>query len=145
MRLEGTLRAFDPGVRRELHEHVKRVAVAAAASAGAEATVEIELGAAVTGNDPALVARMGATLHRVGGAQVELNTTPTTTAEDFSAFQERVPGMFVFLGVTPPEKDARTAEPGDDDGGRDGREGRDGSEGWGEGKVGGLGAHGVAP
>jgi amidohydrolase len=111
VRLEGTLRAFDPEVRRELHEHVRRVAVAAAAAAGAEATVEIELGAAVTVNDPALVARMGETLRRVGGARVELDARPTTTAEDFSAFQEVVPGMFVFLGVTPPERDPQTAAP----------------------------------
>jgi amidohydrolase len=111
VKLEGTLRTFDPDVRRELHEHVRRVATQTAAAAGAQATVEIELGAAVTVNDPALVARMGASLQRVGGAQVDLNTRVTTTAEDFSAFQERVPGMFVFLGVTPPDRDPATAAP----------------------------------
>ncbi len=31
-----------------------------------------------------------------------------TGAEDFSYFQERVPGLFVFLGVTPADQDWRT-------------------------------------
>ena len=34
---------------------------------------------------------------------------PTTTSEDFSFFQQRVPGLFFFLGVTPPSQDWRTA------------------------------------
>ena len=29
----------------------------------------------------------------------------TGTAEDFSYFEQRVPGMFVFLGVTPRDRD----------------------------------------
>ncbi len=35
----------------------------------------------------------------------------TTTAEDFSLFQRKVPGMFFFLGVTPPGADPRTVAP----------------------------------
>jgi metal-dependent amidase/aminoacylase/carboxypeptidase family protein len=36
---------------------------------------------------------------------------PTTTAEDFALFQQKIPGVFVFLGVTPPSADPRTAAP----------------------------------
>jgi metal-dependent amidase/aminoacylase/carboxypeptidase family protein len=44
-------------------------------------------------------------LHRVAGADnVQLGPL-TGTAEDFSYFQQNVPGLFVFLGVTPRDQD----------------------------------------
>ncbi len=109
--LEGTLRTFDPALRLELHEIVRRTATSIAAAAGAEATVAIELGNGVTTNDPALVQRMEPSLRRVAGAALELNAGVTTTAEDFSVYQERVPGLFFFLGVTPKGVDPKSAAP----------------------------------
>jgi amidohydrolase len=99
--MEGTLRTFDPGIRAELQARVKRTAELIAQSAGATAEVSIEVGYPVTYNDAALTERMTATLRRVPGGSVAA-ATPTTTAEDFSRYQEKVPGMFFFLGVTPP-------------------------------------------
>jgi metal-dependent amidase/aminoacylase/carboxypeptidase family protein len=32
-------------------------------------------------------------------------------AEDFSFYQQKVPGFFLFLGCTPPDRDHRTAAP----------------------------------
>jgi amidohydrolase len=32
----------------------------------------------------------------------------TTTSEDFSAFQQRIPGVFFFLGVTPEGQDMQS-------------------------------------
>jgi amidohydrolase len=37
--------------------------------------------------------------------------TPLTPSEDFSAYAERIPGMFFFLGVVPPGTDPLTAPP----------------------------------
>ncbi len=49
------------------------------------------------------------TLERVAGAG-NLRVGPLVgTAEDFSYFQQRVPGLFFFLGVTPGDRDPGTA------------------------------------
>jgi metal-dependent amidase/aminoacylase/carboxypeptidase family protein len=64
----------------------------------------------VTVNDPALTSAMLPTLQRVGGERLQ-HLDKITGAEDFSFFQQQVPGLFVFLGVTPPGVDARQAAP----------------------------------
>jgi metal-dependent amidase/aminoacylase/carboxypeptidase family protein len=55
----------------------------------------------VTVNDPALTERMAATLKRVGGADKVQIAKQTTTAEDFALYEQKVPGLFFFLGITP--------------------------------------------
>jgi amidohydrolase len=103
--LVGTVRAFDEKVRASIHERIRSIATHLAESAGATATVEFGLGYPVTRNDPALTARMAPTLRRVAGA-ANVQVGPLTgTAEDFSYFQQQVPGMFFFLGVTPRDQD----------------------------------------
>ncbi|HEX5831320.1 MAG TPA: amidohydrolase, partial [Gemmatimonadaceae bacterium] len=106
--LEGTIRAFDPAMQKDIHQRVTRTAEHIAQSAGATARVSIRIGNPVTYNDPALVARMVPTLERVAGTERTSLATPTTTAEDFALYQQKIPGMFVFLGVTPPESDMAT-------------------------------------
>jgi metal-dependent amidase/aminoacylase/carboxypeptidase family protein len=53
-------------------------------------------------NDPALTMRMLGSLRRVAGEAHVIETTPMTTGEDFSAYQEKIPGLFVLLGVRTP-------------------------------------------
>jgi amidohydrolase len=108
--MAGTIRTFDPTMRQQLHERVRRTAEGIAQSAGATAEVQITLGNGVTYNDPALAERMRPTVQRVAGKKL-LSGQPTTTSEDFSAFQARVPGVFVFLGVTPEGQDLKSAAP----------------------------------
>ena len=107
----GTIRAFDPAMRRDIHARVRRTAEGIAQSAGATALVTIDSGAPVTYNDPALTERMTPTLRRVAGAGEVGTSEPKTTAEDFSRYQEKIPGLFFFLGITPPGTDPRTAAP----------------------------------
>jgi len=102
--LEGTIRTFDPEMREGILAAVRRTAVSIAESAGAEATVELESYAPVTFNDPELEALMAPTLRRVGGDRIDPAPRVTTTAEDFAFYQEQVPGLFVFLGVTPEDQ-----------------------------------------
>ena len=103
--LEGTVRAFDEGVRKSIHDRIRSIATNLAESAGAAATVEFGLGYPVTRNDPALTERMVPTLRRVAGHDNVRVGPLTGTAEDFSYFQQKVPGMFFFLGVTPRDQD----------------------------------------
>jgi amidohydrolase len=103
--LEGTVRTFDEGVRKSIHDRIRSIASNISESAGATATVEFGLGYPVTRNDPALTERMVPTLRRVAGADNVKLGPLTGTAEDFSYFQQQVPGVFVFLGVTPRDQD----------------------------------------
>jgi amidohydrolase len=103
--LEGTVRAFDESVRKAIHDRIRSIASNLAESAGATATVEFGLGYPVTRNDPALTERMVPTLRRVAGNDNVRVGPLTGTAEDFSYFQQQVPGMFFFLGVTPRDQD----------------------------------------
>jgi amidohydrolase len=99
--MSGTIRSFDEGVRASLHERLTRTAESIAAASGASATVRIQKMTPVTYNDPPLTNRMIPTLERVLGKDHVKLGTPTTTAEDFSFFQQAAPGMFFFIGVTP--------------------------------------------
>ncbi|HUQ88536.1 MAG TPA: amidohydrolase [Vicinamibacterales bacterium] len=107
--LEGTIRAFDESVRKDIQRRVASIATNIAESAGATATVTYSLGYPVTRNDDKLTERMLPTLRRAAGAEnVQLGPL-TGTAEDFSFFQQKVPGMFFFLGVTPKDQDPAKA------------------------------------
>ncbi len=103
--LEGTVRTFDENVRKDIHRRMRDIATLYAQAAGATATLEVGLGYPVTSNDPALTERMLPTLERVAGAENVRVGPLTGTAEDFSYFQQKVPGLFFFLGVTPTDQD----------------------------------------
>ena len=77
---------------------MKEMVPAIAKAYGAEATIEIGTGAAITYNDEALVAQMLPTLQRVAGKEHVHLVDAITGAEDFSFFQEKVPGFYFFLG-----------------------------------------------
>jgi amidohydrolase len=109
--LLGTIRALDPELRLELHRRVRLTAEAIAQSAGARAEVEIVPGYPITYNDPDLTASIRPTLERVAGAQQVIRPLPATGAEDFSFYQERVPGVYFWLGVRPANVSAEQAAP----------------------------------
>ena len=107
-RLVGTIRTFDDGMRADIFARVRRIAEGVAAAHGATVRVEIEKGYPVTVNDPALARKMLPTLERVAPGQVR-ELPKVTGAEDFSFFANRVPGLFVMVGVTPPDQMATAA------------------------------------
>ncbi|MGL6223711.1 MAG: amidohydrolase [Steroidobacteraceae bacterium] len=106
----GTFRTFDPAVRTQIIDSIKRTAEGVAAAQGA--TVEFELGAdpnPVVVNDPALTARAIASLQRVAGRD-QVKVMPFVTgSEDYAYYGSVVPAFFYFVGVTPPGQDAATA------------------------------------
>lgn len=107
--LEGTIRNFDMDNRAQIFENLKTTAEHTAASSGAEAHVHIDEGYPVTINNPDLTAQMLPTIEQVAGAdKVKVNPL-VTGAEDFSFYALEVPGLFVFLGVTPEGQDPATA------------------------------------
>ncbi|MDP1569441.1 MAG: amidohydrolase [Vicinamibacterales bacterium] len=107
--MEGTVRAFNETVRADIHRRIRAIAGSTAEASGGSVEVSFGIGYPSTINDPALTERMVPTLRRVAGA-ADVSVGPLTgTAEDFSVFQQQVPGMFFFLGVTPRDRDAATA------------------------------------
>ena len=103
----GTIRTFDEVVRDDIHQRVKQTAEMIAASQGATAQVEIEKPYAVTINDEELTALMVPTLKKVAGDKNVFVVPKTTGAEDFSFYQQKIPGLFYFVGITPPNQDLR--------------------------------------
>ncbi len=108
--LVGTVRTFDPEMRRETLERIERIATQIAAAAGATATVEPddEPNKPVV-NDPALTARMLPTLKRTAPPDGLVVPPFSTVAEDFSFYSDEVPTLYVFVGSTAADRDAATA------------------------------------
>lgn len=108
--MEGTVRTFDEDMRKDIKERIRRTAESIAQSAGATATVEFGTGGSpVTYNDPALTDEMVPTLRRVAGdANVTLGEL-VTPSEDFSLYQQKIPGLFLFLGIVPKGRDPALA------------------------------------
>jgi len=52
----------------------------------------------ITYNDPALTAKMLPSLQKTAGAENVILAVPHTGGEDFSFFQQKVPGIFFNLG-----------------------------------------------
>lgn len=108
--MRGTIRTFSREDERRVNERIREIAVKTAEAAGAVATVEIPYAShyPVTYNDPALTEKMLPSLQRSAGRENVSLIPPRTGAEDFSFYQEKVPGLFYFLGGMPKGKDPIT-------------------------------------
>lgn len=102
--LEGSIRALDPAVRSALHGSVRRIAESVAAAHGAAAAVTIDRGT------PPVVNHVQATdwAHQaataaLGAGAVARMPRPSMGGEDFSYYQEKVPGCFVRFGTASAE------------------------------------------
>lgn len=104
--LEGTIRALDEEMRQLIFERLETIVQNTAASNGAEATLTIHKGYPITYNDPELTAMMAPTLEEVAGAGNAMIMNAITGAEDFSFFQEEVPGLYFFVGGKAPDREA---------------------------------------
>lgn len=99
----GTIRVMSKTDEAMVIERIKQVATKTAEAAGAVAEVKIPYSNhyPVTYNDPSLTAKMLTTLVATAGAAHVILKPPVTIAEDFSFYQEKVPGLFFFLGGMP--------------------------------------------
>jgi amidohydrolase len=103
----GTLRSFTLDDEKLLIERVKQIATKTAEAQGATAEVNIPYSNhyPVTFNDVKLTEKMLPSLQHTAGAENVLLRPPVTGAEDFSFYQEKVPGLFFFLGGMPKGQD----------------------------------------
>ena len=103
----GTVRNFTKEDETMFIERIKTIATKTAEANGATAEVKIPYSAhyPVTFNDIALTEKMLPSLQQTAGAANVKLKAPVTGAEDFSFFQEKVPGLFFFLGGMPKDQD----------------------------------------
>ncbi|MDP2058926.1 MAG: amidohydrolase [Flavobacteriaceae bacterium] len=97
----GTIRTLDYDMQKKINQRMNEMVPAIAAAFGATATIDIAKGTPITYNDPDLTAKMLPTLQKVAGADNVKLVKAITGAEDFSFYQEQIPGFFFFLGGTP--------------------------------------------
>src|SRR5437764_11094424 len=111
----GTIRSLDAKMRDDIHKRIARTAKDIAQAGGATADVTITEGYPITYNNPALTEKIVPTLRRVAGASNVSTVNPTLGAEDFSFYEEKVPGLFFWLWIRPtnqtPEEAASNHSP----------------------------------
>jgi amidohydrolase len=98
----GTIRTLDYEMQKQINRRMEEMVPAIARAFGGDATVEITTSTAITFNEPKLVEQMLPTIRRVAGEENVQTQNAITGAEDFSYFQEEVPGFFFFLGGMTP-------------------------------------------
>jgi len=99
----GTVRTLDPKMREMIIRRMTEMAGTIAKAYGGEAEVKFESFTSVTYNDPVLVKQMLPSIKKAAGNDKVHIMKATTGGEDFSYFQEKVPGFYFFLGGMAPD------------------------------------------
>lgn len=107
----GTVRTFNEEMRADIHDRIRNTVDLIARSGGATAQVSFDNAYPVTVNDVPLTARMVPTLERVAGKDKVFVGQKITGCEDFSYYQQKVPGFFYFIGITPHGVDRKQSAP----------------------------------
>jgi amidohydrolase len=98
--LEGTMRTLSENARTKAKAMIDQTLKGITAAYGASYELNIPASVnPVTYNDPKLVAATLPTFRRVLGEANVSAPKPQMGAEDFSLFQQKIPGIFYFLGV----------------------------------------------
>ncbi len=87
------------GEREKLHARLRRTINNIPDASGATATFVLQAYAPVTTNDPQLLREMMPTLSWAAGDENMIEHPLITGAEDFSRFEERIPGLYLMLGI----------------------------------------------
>ncbi len=98
----GTIRTLDYDMQKFINKRMEEMVPAIAKVYGGDATIDIQTSTAITYNDLDLTAKMAPTLEKVAGKDNVSIHKAITGAEDFSYFQEKVPGFYFFLGGMTP-------------------------------------------
>ena len=97
-KMVGTIRTLDEDMKQRIIKRMHEMVPQIAAAYGGSAEVSIQETAALTYNDPALTTKAVESLNKALGNENVVMMRAVTGAEDFSAFQEKVPGFYFFLG-----------------------------------------------
>jgi amidohydrolase len=98
IKMEGTVRTFTPEVRKRIEALFRQTVSGICSAYGAEYSLDYEEGTQVVYNDPKLVAASLPVLRRILGTTNLFEFPQRMGAEDFSYYEQVVPGFFMRLG-----------------------------------------------
>ena len=107
----GTIRTLDNGMKATVLKRLEEIVHNVAKSNNIESKITYLVSYPITFNDPYLYEEILPTLERVNGKKNVHLMKAITGAEDFSYFQEKVPGTYFFIGGQKPEVDLSTVAP----------------------------------
>ncbi|MCC6839997.1 MAG: amidohydrolase [Flavobacteriales bacterium] len=99
VRIAGTLRTFDEGLRAELHGWLPRRAAEICAQHGGSCELEVRRGYPVLVNDPPLTERIRGAAAEFLGAEHVVEMPRRMGSEDFAFYTRVMPGCFFRLGT----------------------------------------------
>lgn len=99
VKLSGTVRTHSPEVRRRVPELMRNILTGVTTAHDASFTLDWDSRSAMVYNQPALVDETLPTLKQILGEANVQPLPPFMVSEDFSYYQQVVPGFFYFLGV----------------------------------------------
>lgn len=102
--IEGTFRMFDEELRKEVHQHIKRIAESTASSYGTSCKVEIRKGYPVVENNKELTLTAKQLVIDLFGKEKICDLDYRMTSEDFGYFSQKYKSLFYRLGVGHKEK-----------------------------------------
>ena len=100
--LIGTVRTLDPEMKSLIIERMTEMTETIAKAYGGEATISFRNQTGITYNDHELVKEMLPSLKSAAGDGNVIQIKAETIGEDFSYFQEIVPGFYFYLGAMTP-------------------------------------------
>lgn len=102
--MKGTVRSFERDVREKIFRRIEQVVKGICDAAGAGCEIDAALGHPPVINNPAIAAVVAEAGRETLGADGVVENRPVMSGEDFSFYQEKVPGAFVFIGAGNPTK-----------------------------------------
>jgi amidohydrolase len=97
--MEGTVRTFDETLRNEMPRLIERILAGVTSAHGASYTFAYERGYRPVVNDERASELLRSSVVHALGDGFLTEAIPTMGGEDFSAYQQRVPGAFFFIGA----------------------------------------------
>lgn len=101
--INGTIRAFNSGVRNTLIEHIRKVAELIL-NLGGSYKLRFTGGFPVTVNDPAITGMIKEIVKEMLGEDSLLTMEPQMGSEDFGFYLKSVPGSLFYLGAALPDE-----------------------------------------
>ncbi len=102
----GTVRSFDPDLRKEVPKLMERVIKGITEAHGATYDFKYEFGYRPVINDARVTEVLESTVVEVYGEEAIDRMKPNMGGEDFSAFQQKAEGTFFYIGAGNPQKGA---------------------------------------
>src|SRR5262245_3454172 len=99
IRMVGIIRCLNPHVRAGAPQRIEEVLRGITQSFGASYSLRISPGAPVTLNHADLVQKAVPVLQEILGKENVVLQKPQMGAEDFACFAEKVPGLYLWLGI----------------------------------------------